>query len=447
MVRNGDDIGDRFAIRASALDEIFPEFTAQLMRDSFVSINAGYTLADHSNASFGRPKHRTEFLRYLCACYCDLDYYKLDLGRPQVIFELERMWAHGELPRASMIVDSGRGMWLLWLLHSADEPNKAHLGAYSDNPFDHLQLYTKTNKALRAKLAHLGADPIHDAARHIRVPGSFRGDCEEFVQWDIKGTLGSVNSYALKELAGVMGVRTIPRPATERKALSSTLRKPGSQSRAWAKTNENRLAAISALRDLRGGGFPLSMRNRAAFLYALALKGARTPFDEIRAAVLDMGNQCEPPLSEGECRRAAMQACRAKSVRLSYRTMADDLDVHPSEAEVVTQILYGNTRSGDHRFFPAASRFGTVQPITTPSGGQFRETKRAARERAILQVVHEAPTVPSIREMMRKLEAMGVPASIGTLQKEYRRLGLNNAPASRRENARGREQLCLKGAA
>ena len=447
MVRDGDELRPRFAIRATELDEIFPEFAVQLIRDSFVSINAGYTLADRSNAPTGRPLHRTEFLRYLCACYCDLDYYNLGLTRPQVVYRLERMWEAGELPCASMLIDSGRGMWILWMLHDGNRPSRAHLGAFTDNPYDHVQLYTKTNRALRARLDHLGADAIHDAARHIRVPGSFRNDTEEFVQWDIKGTAGSVNSYTLKGLAELVGVRTMPRPKAEQLALESTVRKPGAQSRAWKKTNENRLAALSILRDLRGGGFQEGIRNKAAVLYALALKAVNTPLPDLERTVLEMGAKCQPPLSDGECRRASKQAHKAKSVKMGYRTMADALEITPSEAEFITQVLYRNVRSGDRRFFPAASKFGDVQPVTTLTGGELRSTKRARREEAILRIVCESPSVPSIREMMRKLDALGTATSIGTLHKEYKRLGLASPIAVRRESALAFEQLRLSGSA
>jgi hypothetical protein len=443
MVMSEGEIAERFAIRASALDEIFPEFTGQLIRDSFVSINASYTLADHSGRPFGPSAHRTQFMRYLCACYCDLDYYNHSLTRAQVVYELERMWANEELPRASMMIDSGRGMWLLWLLHDESRPARAHLGAFADNPYDHLQLYTKTNKALRARVGHLGADPIHDAARHIRVPGSFRNDCEQFVQWDIKGTSGAVNSYSLKGLADLVGVATVPRPKAEKLALESTLRKPGTQRRAWVKTNENRLAAIIVLRDLRGGGFQRGMRNRAAYFYALALKATGTPAREIRAAVIEMGAQCKPSLSDGDCRRAVEQACKVRTTKVSYRTLADILDINPREAEIITQALYGNVRSGDHRFFPAAARFGDVQPVNTAGGDDFRGTKKARREQGILQIVRESGSVPPIREMMRRLEAIGISASIGTLHKEYRRLGLVSSEGARRKRGRSFEQLAL----
>jgi len=119
------------SIRASALDEWFPEFTQQLLRDSLVSINASYCLANRRMSEpHGRPLHRNETLRYLCACYSDLDYYKVGLRPSQVIGELARMSESGGIPQSSMHIDSGRGMWLLWLLHDEDDSERAHLSAY-----------------------------------------------------------------------------------------------------------------------------------------------------------------------------------------------------------------------------------------------------------------------------------------------------------------------------
>lgn len=189
MVKDADDpdrMERRFAIRADALDAWFPEFTAALVRNSFCAINGGYTLADRSGAEYGHPLHNTDSLRFLCACYCDIDYYSRNLTRLQVLAELERMWESGELPEASMVVDSGRGMWLLWLLHDSADPKHAHRGAYKGNSNDHLQLYTRINKAIYKKLNHIGADAISDAVRSIRVPGSFRNDTETYVKWRLR---------------------------------------------------------------------------------------------------------------------------------------------------------------------------------------------------------------------------------------------------------------------
>ena len=52
----------------------------------------------------------------------------------------------GELPAFSAVVESGRGLWLLWLLHDERDSSQAHLGAYDDNRTNHLQLHRKINQ-------------------------------------------------------------------------------------------------------------------------------------------------------------------------------------------------------------------------------------------------------------------------------------------------------------
>jgi len=76
--KNEDDFRPKFAVRASALEQYFPDFRDQLTKDSYVSINASYKTARRLNraGTVGIPAHSTDNLRYLCACYSDLDFYK-----------------------------------------------------------------------------------------------------------------------------------------------------------------------------------------------------------------------------------------------------------------------------------------------------------------------------------------------------------------------------------
>jgi hypothetical protein len=166
------------------------------------------------------------------------------------------MWEMGEIPEASIVVDSGKGMWLLWLLHDPHHPDQAHCGAWADNPFDHLLLYACVNKALYTRLGHLGADHISDGVRSIRVPGSFRNDTEEFVQWRIHGDSNRAVSYTLKDLATAVGVTLTRRPKAERTALDATIAPRGKQINGWRKTNQNRLAAITTIKDSSRWLFP-----------------------------------------------------------------------------------------------------------------------------------------------------------------------------------------------
>jgi hypothetical protein len=431
----GDRLARRFAIRADALDTWFPQFTADLMRNSFCSINGGYTLANRNTTSpYGRALHNTDSLRYLCACYCDIDYYDRKLTRLQVIMELERMWESGELPQASMVVDSGKGMWLLWLLHDAEHPERAHLGAWTDNPNDHLLLYTRINKALHKLLDHIGADHIADGVRSIRVPGSFRNDTERFVKWSIHGDSDRAMSYTLKELAERLGVTLTPRSPSERAAIDSTSVSTGNRKNGWKQTNLNRLHAFVTIKDQRGGGFRDSCRHKAAFLYAMALRWVEgQDYREARCSLVEMGKCCEPPLSARECMEAWRQGYRTKRPKLAYRTMAEWLDVTPAEAEIVSQLLYGKCQAGDRRYFPAAPRFGAVEPVTSNTGEKTKRTKQYIRREEIGRIIAAAGRVLSVREMQVELLRQGIEGSIGTLHADYKTLNIQSAFADKRQ--------------
>jgi hypothetical protein len=271
-----DDWKQVIAIRATALDQWFPAFTEQLVRDSFVSINASYRLAWGSpDRDHGFPMHRNDTLRFLCACYCDLDYYNLGLESHEVTGEVARLRNEGKIPQPSMLVESGRGMWLLWMLHDPSHPDQAHAGAWNDSPNDHLQLYTKINRELARRLSHLGADHIHDGSRLIRVPWSFSNKAESYVEWSVHGNSDRPYSYTLKELASLMGIELRKRPPRERHALSQRSKPCGNRSEGWKAANDNRLTAIVTIMDLRGGGFAKGCRNKAALYFALALRAVK----------------------------------------------------------------------------------------------------------------------------------------------------------------------------
>src|SRR5271168_3918927 len=116
------------------------------------------------------------------------------------------------------------------------------------------------------------------------------------------------------------------------------------------------------------------------------------------AALWEMGQSCTPPLSKEECGRALRMGYKTRMPKLEYKTIANVLDVTPTEAEIVSQALYGNCQPGDRRFFPAAARFGPVEPVTDFSGKNTRRTKQIIRHEHITTANIDAGKVLSIRE-------------------------------------------------
>ena len=409
------------SIRADALDTYFPEFMSQLLRDSLVSINASFcALAKHKNAPYGRPLHRRDTLRYLNTTYVDLDYYKLGLKRWQVLAEVARLEADGVVPPASLTIDSGRGIWLMWMLHNPANELQSHPSARHDD----LQLYGKVNRALHDRLAHLGADSIPSAASYVRSPGSFRVATGEIVRWDAHGTTSKAFSYSLQWLADFFGVRVREREKAERMALADSSAPIGHRRNGWLQTNANRMTVVSTLMDLRAGGFQKGNRNAGAFYYALALKGVGVGRPEARECVKQMAQDCRPPLTVGAIDGAVTQAYKknpngsVRSVVLSYGTLADALDITPLEAGAISQAIGG-------KMFPSAARFG---PQIRTTNFKRREVNRSEARRADIRALLDQQTsggVPSYRAMAKLLlEYSGIQVSHVTVRADYAELGL-----------------------
>jgi hypothetical protein len=430
--KDGDDFLLRFAIRADALESYFPQFLDQLMKNSLVSVNASYRTKSRKHQPVGFPCHRNESLRFLCSCYCDVDFYKRGLTFAQVHREIHCLFESGALPWASIMVDSGHGLWLLWLLHDEADPNKAHLGAYGDHEFNHLQLYSKINRAIGQRLLFLGADlGAIDGARYIRVPGSFRTDHERYIHWDLQSRADRPRSYTLKELAHFFSIPLERRlPQEERAIAESAGRCPG-RSRGWRATNQNRLAAFLTLKDLRAGGFDAGCRNFAAFVYASSLKATGVPRKDALHSLTAMAALCRPPLSLSECEGAVKSAWKQKSFKLGYHRLAGLLKVSLAEAEIISHTI--------RRPFPEAG--GVVAEFLEEN----RATMQADRRQKIRCIVENLAQPPSYREMKALLFERGVSAGHVTIMADYHALGLvpNKSTSRNAAASKASRQLAL----
>jgi hypothetical protein len=411
-----------FSIKASALETMFPGYVDMLTCDSHVSINAAYTLAcGDTQSDVGRPNHRNETLRYLCACYCDIDLYKVGLSFNQAYAHVMDMCEAGILPWASMVVNSGEGMWLLWLLHDHGNPDMPHRGVFSDSGLSSLLIYSQINKAIGSKLRSFGSDPnATDGARYIRVPGSFRTDKEKTIWWSIQGDGDRGFSYALSELADFFEVGIRHLLPEESEATAPRKRVPGRKS-GQIVANKNRLNVMLTLMALRGGGFKAPHRDKGAWLYGMALYACNVPLGKAIASVRSFGRECEPPLPAGDCDSQTNSAYRRPG-RWPYCKIASVLEVTREEAEIISQRI--------GKVFPCVD--GPLVPIVRADGRAPRGDTLIARRREIERIVAEEGRVLPYRKMEEKLKARGHDVgSYISVRNDYKVLGLKTSRAVR----------------
>ena len=109
--------------------------------------------------TFYKTYRRIECLKELRACYIDLDIYNTKFTKEQVMMNLEENYYNQSIPIPNFVMDSGRGLYLIWLINTV--PSKA------------LPLWKAIEEYLYKELKDFGADrKALDPTRILRVEGS-----------------------------------------------------------------------------------------------------------------------------------------------------------------------------------------------------------------------------------------------------------------------------------
>lgn len=107
--------------------------------------------------TFFIPKRMVRNVRQFRALYLDID--KIEDSQLQVAYSVFEMAERGEIPKPSMVINSGKGIHLYWKIKNA--------------PYQALYTWQQLQDFLYYKLKCLGADPkALDAARILRIPGT-----------------------------------------------------------------------------------------------------------------------------------------------------------------------------------------------------------------------------------------------------------------------------------
>ena len=141
----------------------------------------------------------------LNACYVDIDYYKLGLTAGQVIGQIYDLQSEGKIPPPTYLKDSGRGLWVVWLLGL--EPRSY------DN---HVTLWRSIQARLYCMFSPIGSDHsvATNAAGISRIAGSVNSKANKRCNLVIlaRDTQGQATRYKLAELAASLGVEIKAKP-------------------------------------------------------------------------------------------------------------------------------------------------------------------------------------------------------------------------------------------
>lgn len=120
--------------------------------DAYVSMNTFF----FRGKTINREKRN---LKRLNTCYVDIDCYKVNKTKENVLLELEADYFGSKIPYPTFVIDSGRGLYLIYKLRNEDR-----------NAFPN---WNSVQKYLVEQCLPLGADSsCTDASRILRVPFS-----------------------------------------------------------------------------------------------------------------------------------------------------------------------------------------------------------------------------------------------------------------------------------
>ena len=228
---------------------------------------------------------RLEYLKELKAQFIDLDIYKTGFTKEQIIMHLEADYFNKSIPRPNLIIDSGRGLYLIWLLNSV--PSKA------------LPLWKAIEEYLYSVLKPFGADrQALDPTRILRVPGSINSKSKTTVkvieQYDYIYDLREIQNEYLPELE--------ERKAKKKGRPSKTVFIHRERSLYYARIQD--IIKLCELReyDLKGH------RELILFLYRYYLCYFLEDTQKALGDVLELNREFIYPLSETEVIRATRSA-------------------------------------------------------------------------------------------------------------------------------------------
>lgn len=248
-----------------------------------------------SQNTFYKPSRRIENIRQLRNLYIDIDCYVYNHTPEWVIGKLELEYFRKNIPEPNMVIFSGRGLVLIWLIEPV--------------PYKALPLWSAVQKYLLDQLKDLGGDSkAIDAARVFRMAGTenSKNGSKVHVEYrhDYRYELRQIQYDYLPELN--------PKPESEKK-------KPGRKKKVVRLFNvyslhHSRILDITKLVELRNYEVD-GYRELICFLYRYWMCCFCNDKEEALRQTMELNNSFTHPLPEREVVTATKSAEKAYEAR------------------------------------------------------------------------------------------------------------------------------------
>ena len=410
------------SVKASELPEVFPEFILpHVGEESYFSVNSMHLTARQQqwrsqiDPKFPHAQWGTSMLRHLTACYIDLDCYKLGLTVGQCVGMIIDAQDRGEIPPASIITRSGRGVWVFWLLQGDEGPGPVRAWPES------ISTYRRIERKLLHTFAQYGADPrALDPARITRVPGSLHRSAGVRVDyWVQHDQHQRPIAYTLNRLAALVGVRPAKYSPSIAKVVDPKRSEHGRKGyRALHAQRLDKLLRVFAER----GKITEGHRNHALFLLVCFMRRCKIDPNEIGSTAAMFGTtQCIPPMRPDEIGSALDQGYAREQFKFTDYTIADWLGITPAESASIG--------------WPAAG----TRPIEADTVLRTKADRMITRRELLRAFIEnrggEVPTLAQCMEVIERM--MGTRPSTKTMRADLIALGIVNPRARRKRGTDG----------
>lgn len=314
---------------------------AEYLADPFKDAKFSYDWLDHDDVyialnAFDRVGTRLDkHVSLFNALYTDLDFYKAPFNMTQVQAraEIERMITSGEILTPSLIINSGRGLQLIWLMD------------YMMNTSGYKKLWRRMQDAIADRFKHLNADTAARSTTQIyRLVGTHSSRTHTAITFEHladRYSIDELKDFLLPKLDKTQQPTTAPQRVTKprkKKAFKTNL---NPYTLAMVRKND-----IETLVNIRGGDVN---RKRLIYMYAvIALEVFKGDESRLEEALDDLNDRFIEPLPSyrlNSAKASAYNSYREKEEtgRALYwftnERIIADLEITSDEQQYMTQLI------------------------------------------------------------------------------------------------------------